>query len=285
MTLYYFNGATLPVAEAIWRSEFYNSFTPVPCPHDGTADDFPDIPKGRIAELRENFGMMLQAELVMEDGSVPDDLEQYTFRIFIYGNDFRAKFRVEDGVAFAEWGMGREGWKFLAQDGRTEGLCFVSRDDGNWDCDAVQGIGWFPSASDGHTHAKMTWVISPGPVEQHNLVLHSIGSGDIVGLAGQYAHGAKVPLRAVPRAGNRFVQWDIVVGSSTAFLFEPEIEVEMIGDTIVTASFEPSDVPVTDVEAAAMRISALYVQMGEISKELNEILNLLLGNKEQLWPR
>jgi hypothetical protein len=260
MTTYYFNGAINPVTEEAWRTMFYNSFTPLPSPNDGSDDEFPDILGARVAILEQHFGMMLRAELMMQDGSVPPDLEQYTFRTLIYGNNFPAKFMVENGIAFAEWGMGKEGWEFIAEDGRDVGLCVITRDDGNWEaCDAVKGIGWFPSEDDGHTQAKMTWVITPAGHTTHELKLHAVGSGWIEGVAGPYHHGDRVPLKAHPLDGNRFVQWDITVGSQITFLFEPVIEIDILDDTIVLAQFEPDVLPGPNVELAKKILKEAHV--------------------------
>ena len=238
------------VSDDEFYAVFGNGYQPYTAVGDGTNDDFPDILKAQIHYLVQVDNMALECHLQMLDGSVPADIEQYEFVIWIHGNDYRADFELKEDKAVATWIMGHDGWWYNPQDGSAgAAIVFVGRKDGELHSEQVRGVGWFSDAVYGsHCHANFVFTIEPanGPPPTQDYYLYYSAEPEEAGYViavpepvdNQLPEDTMVTLTAYANEGWKFSCWKIgeeVLSTEVAIHFRLEsdmaIDAHFVEDT------------------------------------------------------
>lgn len=263
---YSINGTA--ITEAEFRSYFGESFMPA----QNSSSEI------MIKGLDAREGMMLTAYLLMADGSTPDlDAGSYWFALDIYGNEFRAGFKIVDGIAKAEWGMGHEGWPYHPESGEVGACtCYIEGPGVSDVSDEVTGCGYFASELGGHTHANLYFVMGeePGP-RPYTLTINVVPEGSgavIIDKSGPYYEGEVVNLAAGAEVGWEFVEWVIGEYISTTNPLHLLITGDVHDIVVVVHFAEESEL---DIEAAIEAIKAADAHAEQLRAELARALEAL----------
>lgn len=266
------------VEEPKFREVVGNGYAPYKKVGGGEDDDFPDILKAQIHEMHTVDNMALQCVVRMIDDSIPANIDQYEFVIWIHGNDYREDFRIMGDRAVAEHIMGHDGWWYNPQDGSAgAAICFIGRKDGELHSEQVRGVGWFSDDEHGdHCHANLVYTIEPSgqPPEPHDITVTFVPEGygwvqSSIPLA-DIPHGTIIQLTAHPKDDTKkFLKWTGDISASTA-----TVSFTVNDDMAVVANFE--DVaPGPDLEKAKEAIKRADAHAVALREDLARALDFL----------